>query len=306
MGGGCGGARGAGAAGGAGAGAGDGIQALARLLRARLIKQGAMRAAETSCGSRRQGPLTAPDCASTHPLAPPPLALSPPRPAEIIRWPQFEAAYGAEMAAQAAIFGSASEGGAKRRADLQLRIVEHNVLTVRAPCHGLRPVALPRAAWCGRRAGGAFVVAGSPRSGDRLGQPPSPRQAVEPLVPLPSPGQIAKYYTRITMARLAELLDLPADQVRCLAASGGSWALWSAWASRGPAHRGDGRGALASTTPPPHAHVPASLRPSLPSPCPLCPPLSPAAPPPPADPFRPPPPNTCPDPARRRTRCPSW
>lgn len=71
---------------------------------------------------------------------------------EIVRWPLFEATYGAEMAAQADVFGDAAEGGPKRREDLQLRAVEHNVLTV------------------------------------------------------------AKYYTRISMARLAELLDLSPDK----------------------------------------------------------------------------------------------
>ncbi|KIZ02997.1 26S proteasome non-ATPase regulatory subunit 12 [Monoraphidium neglectum] len=71
---------------------------------------------------------------------------------EIVRWPLFEATYGPEMAAEADVFGDAAEGGAKRREDLQLRVVEHNVLTV------------------------------------------------------------AKYYTRISMARLAELLDLSADK----------------------------------------------------------------------------------------------
>lgn len=70
-----------------------------------------------------------------------------------MRWPLFEATYEAEMKAQPDVFGAAAEGGAKRRADLQLRVVEHNVLTV------------------------------------------------------------AKYYTRISMARLAELLDLPQDKV---------------------------------------------------------------------------------------------
>jgi len=57
------------------------------------------------------------------------------------------------MATQPDVFGAKAEGGPKRRADLQLRVVEHNVLTV------------------------------------------------------------AKYYTRISMDRLAELLALPADQV---------------------------------------------------------------------------------------------
>lgn len=71
---------------------------------------------------------------------------------EIVRWPLFEATYGSEMAAQEDVFGDAAEGGAKRRADLQLRVVEHNVLTV------------------------------------------------------------AKYYTRISTARLSELLDLPLDK----------------------------------------------------------------------------------------------
>ncbi|GBF93932.1 26S proteasome non-ATPase regulatory subunit 12-like [Raphidocelis subcapitata] len=71
---------------------------------------------------------------------------------EIVRWPLFEATYGAEMTAAPDVFGAAAEGGPKRRADLQLRVVEHNVLTV------------------------------------------------------------AKYYTRISMARLAELLDLTQDK----------------------------------------------------------------------------------------------
>jgi hypothetical protein len=64
------------------------------------------------------------------PAPPPP---SPPR-AEIVRWPLFEATYGAEMAGQPDVFGDKAEGGAKRRADLQLRVVEHNVLTVRPGC----------------------------------------------------------------------------------------------------------------------------------------------------------------------------
>lgn len=65
---------------------------------------------------------------------------------EIVRWGLFEAQFGAEVAAEADIF--AGEYGARRLADLKLRVVEHNVLTV------------------------------------------------------------ARYYTRITTTRLAELLDL--------------------------------------------------------------------------------------------------
>ena len=65
-------------------------------------------------------------------------------------WSAFEKEYADEVAAEESIFGG--EAGAKRRADLRLRVIEHNVLV------------------------------------------------------------IAKYYSRITLARLAELLDLsPAD-----------------------------------------------------------------------------------------------
>ncbi|KAF8068421.1 RPN5A [Scenedesmus sp. PABB004] len=74
---------------------------------------------------------------------------------EIVRWGNFEASYGAEVAAEVDVFGG--EAGARRLADLKLRVVEHNVLTV------------------------------------------------------------AKYYTRITTRRLAELLDLTPDQARARA-----------------------------------------------------------------------------------------
>jgi 26S proteasome regulatory subunit N5 len=63
----------------------------------------------------------------------------------------FEATFGAELDALPDVFGASADGGPKRRADLQLRVVEHNALTV------------------------------------------------------------AKYYTRVTTARLAELLDLTPD-----------------------------------------------------------------------------------------------
>jgi hypothetical protein len=44
----------------------------------------------------------------------------------MVRWGAFQAAHGAEMAAQSEVFGG--EGGAKRAEALQLRVVEHNIL----------------------------------------------------------------------------------------------------------------------------------------------------------------------------------
>lgn len=70
---------------------------------------------------------------------------------EIIRWNLFESQYGADMTSEVAVF--AGEGGAKRREDLRLRVIEHNIMVV------------------------------------------------------------SKYYTRITITRLAELLNLPKDEV---------------------------------------------------------------------------------------------
>ena len=64
----------------------------------------------------------------------------------------FEKQYEAEVAAESDIFGG--EAGTARRADLRLRVTEHNVLV------------------------------------------------------------IAKYYSRITLARLSQLLDLPPAEVR--------------------------------------------------------------------------------------------
>lgn len=107
----------------------------------------ARRAPQRGCAPSRCCPHHA---SHSHPTPPRP---RPPPHAEIIRWPLFEATYGPEMAAAPEVFGDTAEGGAKRREDLQLRVVEHNVLTV------------------------------------------------------------AKYYTRISMARLAELLALPVDKV---------------------------------------------------------------------------------------------
>eukprot|EP00877_Chromochloris_zofingiensis_P012276 jgi/Chrzof1/7301/Cz02g18120.t1 len=69
---------------------------------------------------------------------------------EIIRWNLFESQYGADMTSEVAVF--AGEGGAKRREDLRLRVIEHNIMVV------------------------------------------------------------SKYYTRITITRLAELLNLPKDE----------------------------------------------------------------------------------------------
>lgn len=70
--------------------------------------------------------------------------------AQVRWWSAFEKEYAEEVAAEESVFGS--EPGEKRRADLRLRVIEHNVLV------------------------------------------------------------IAKYYSRITLARLAQLLDLsPAD-----------------------------------------------------------------------------------------------
>jgi 26S proteasome regulatory subunit N5 len=70
---------------------------------------------------------------------------------EIVRWGLFEARFGSEMDAEPDVFDG--EHGARHRAALQLRVVEHNVLVV------------------------------------------------------------ARYYTRISTTRLAELLDLTPDKV---------------------------------------------------------------------------------------------
>ena len=71
--------------------------------------------------------------------------------AKVAWWTTFEEKYKEEVASEDSVFGG--EVGKKRREDLRLRVIEHNVLV------------------------------------------------------------IAKYYSRITLARLAQLLDLPAAEV---------------------------------------------------------------------------------------------
>ena len=67
-------------------------------------------------------------------------------------WTSFEEKYKGELDAEASVFGG--ESGKKRRDDLRLRVIEHNILV------------------------------------------------------------ISTYYSRITVARLAQLLDLPSAEVR--------------------------------------------------------------------------------------------
>ena len=69
----------------------------------------------------------------------------------MVWWSTFEAKCKADIDSEASIFGG--EAGEKRRADLRLRVIEHNILV------------------------------------------------------------IATYYSRISIARLAELLDLPVAEV---------------------------------------------------------------------------------------------
>jgi 26S proteasome regulatory subunit N5 len=74
--------------------------------------------------------------------------------AQVRWWSAFEKQYGAEIEAEASVFGG--EPGAKRKEDLRLRVIEHNVLV------------------------------------------------------------ISKYYSRIAVARLSQLLNLTPAEVGCL------------------------------------------------------------------------------------------
>ena len=70
---------------------------------------------------------------------------------QVAWWTSFEEKYKGELDAEASVFGG--ESGKKRRDDLRLRVIEHNILVV------------------------------------------------------------STYYSRITVARLAQLLDLPSTEV---------------------------------------------------------------------------------------------
>ena len=78
---------------------------------------------------------------------------------QVAWWTSFEEKYKGELDAEASVFGG--ESGKKRRDDLRLRVIEHNILV------------------------------------------------------------ISTYYSRITVARLAQLLDLPSAEV--------SWSFCPAW-----------------------------------------------------------------------------
>ena len=140
----------------------------------------------------------------------------------------MEGEYAAEQAAQGDVFGG--EGGPQAAADFRLRVIEHNLQAGRLgagwlPLSGCALRGWQR--WPAVSRAGPLRRPGAGRPSRWRAQPARLFAALAPSglapsrVALLSPQVIAGYYSRIRLARLAQMLDLGADEVGGVGGVGG-------------------------------------------------------------------------------------